>query len=497
VNTPSAVNRRRFLKLAGLGAAALVSPRAAAGGQAGRRPNFIFILTDDQGWADSHFNGHPYLKTPTLDRLAREGSWFKQFYVANPVCSPSRTAFMTSHYPARHLVHGHFATTQLNKARCMPDWLDPGAATLPRLLKEAGYATGHFGKWHLGSGPGAPLPAAYGIDDSKTVNSNGPALGGAGAEEKDPYFRAKSTAMIVDEAIRFVTANKDKPFYLNVWTLLPHAPLNPTPEQLKVYEDLTPSASDPGFGQWMQKYLAAAKDLRSQMRIFCASVTNLDAELGRLLKALDDLGLAQGTLIFYSSDNGPEDYHIGNAANAGVGSTGPLRARKRSLYEGGVRTPCLVRWPGRVAAGRVDEQSVLASVDFLPSVCRLAGAAVPETVKPDGEDTSDIWLGKSRPRTRPIFWEWLFAVAGDQSYLPPPLAVRDGQWKLLTGPDRKRAELYDIPKDPAEDKNVAGEHPDVVERLSAEVLAWQKTLPESPLRTSGQAKMPPAAKKGK
>jgi arylsulfatase A-like enzyme len=182
------------------------------------------------------------------------------------VCSPSRTAFLTSHFPARHEVHGHFATHDLNAARNMPDWLDAGVPTLPRLLKDAGYATGHFGKWHLGSGPGAPTPTAYGIDDHKTVDSSGPALAGEG---KDPYFRAKSTRMIVDETIRFVRANKDKPFYVNVWTLLPHAPLNPTPEQLKVYEGLTPSASDPAFGCWRaatNRFVAQASTSRTCRR---------------------------------------------------------------------------------------------------------------------------------------------------------------------------------------------------------------------------------------
>jgi len=283
---------------------------------------------------------------------------------------------------------------------------------------------------------------------------------------------------------------------VNVWTLLPHAPLKPTPEQLKVYEGLEPNASDPAFGEWMQKYLGVAKDLRSQMQTFCASLTNLDEEIGRLLKALDDLGLAENTVIVYSSDNGPEDYRIGNAANAGVGSTGPLRARKRSLYEGGVRTPLLVRWPGRVPAGRVDEESVIAAVDFLPTVCRLAGVTVDaEKIKPDGEDVSDILFGKPRLRRTPILWEWLFEVAGDPAYFAPRLAIREGPWKLMINPDRSRVELYDIPNDPAEKANVAGQHADVVERLAAKVLAWQKSLPESALRAAGGLRTPPAKRK--
>lgn len=447
-----------------------------------KRPNIIFILTDDQGWADAHFAGHPYVKTPHLDKLASQSAWFRQFYVAATVCSPSRTAFMTSHSPARHFVHGHFAEHAANAAREMPDWLDPKVATLPRLLKSAGYATAHFGKWHLGSGPGAPTPDAYGIDVSKVVNGPGDQLG----DEKEPYFRARSTALIVDETIKFIREHRDRPFYANVWTLLPHAPLKPTPEQLKLYEDLAPKPTDPGFGPWMQKYLANAKDLKAQMQVFCASLTDLDTQLGRLFAALDEMKLTEDTLIFYSSDNGAEDYRIGNAANAGVGNTGPLRARKRSMYEGGIRTFGLLRWPGHVSPGRVDEQSVIGGVDFLPTICKLAGVAVPADVKPDGEDVSDIWLGAPRARTKPLHWEWLFRVQGED-YTPPMLAVREGAWKLFVNHDGSGAQLFNIPKDIGEEHDVAAEHADIVTALKSKAIAWAKTLPPSPARDRATA----------
>jgi N-acetylgalactosamine-6-sulfatase len=446
----------------------------------GRRPNVIFILTDDQGWNDAHFAGHPYVKTPNLDKFASQSTWFRQFYVAATVCSPSRTAFMTSHSPARHFVHGHFSTHDQNAARSMPDWLDPKTATLASLLKGAGYATAHFGKWHLGSGPGAPEPSAYGFDVSKTVNANGPQLGDEG---KDPYFRAKSTELIVDETIKFIREQKGQPFYANVWTLLPHAKLNPTPEQLAVYADLAPSASDPAFGPWMQKYLGEAKDLKSQMQVFCASLTDLDTQLGRLFAALDEMKLAEDTIIFYSSDNGAEDYRIGNASNGGVGNTGPLRARKRSMYEGGIRTFGLLRWPGHVAAGRRDETSVIGGVDFLPTICKLTGVNLPENLRPDGEDASDIWLGKPRPRTKPMHWEWLFNVQG-ADYTPPMLTVRDGDWKLFVNHNGTDPQLFNIPNDIGEEHDLAEANPEVVKSLSAKALAWAKSLPTSPARDS-------------
>jgi N-acetylgalactosamine-6-sulfatase len=327
------------------------------------------------------------------------------------------------------------------------------------------------------------------------VNSNGPQLGD---EANDPYFRAKSTALIVDETIRFIKQHKDESFYANVWTLLPHAALKPTPEQLKEYEGLAPKADDPAFGPWMRKYLARAKDLRSQMQVFCASLTDLDTQLGRLFAALDELKLADNTLVFFSSDNGPEDYRISNASNAGVGNTGPLRARKRSMYEGGIRTFGLVRWPGHVAAGRVDETSVIGGVDFLPTICKLAGVDVPAALKPDGEDVSDVWLGSSRARTRPLHWEWLFNVQGaGDGYMPPMLAIRDGEWKLFVNHDGGKAQLYNIPKDAGEEHDVAAANPDIVRSLAGKVIAWQKALPPSEARDRVIATGQPQDRPGK
>jgi N-acetylgalactosamine-6-sulfatase len=199
--------------------------------------------------------------------------------------------------------------------------------------------------------------------------------------------------------------------------------------------------------------------------------------------------LADNTIIFFSSDNGPEDYRIGNAANAGVGSAGPLRARKRSMYEGGIRTFGLVRWPGHVPAGRRDETSVTGGVDFLPTVCKLAGVEVPASIQPDGEDVSDIWLGASRPRGRPLHWEWLFNVAGGREggYMPPMLAVRDGDWKLFVNHNGTGAQLYNIPKDAGEEHDVAAAHSAIVKALTAKAVEWSQSLPPSKARDDFRA----------
>jgi len=475
------MNARRLIITFGLMLAAGPASQAA---DAARKPNVIFLLTDDQGWGDAAGWGHPYYKTPNLDRLTCEGRRFGQFYVSNPVCSPSRAAFMTGRYPARLRIHGHFATHALNEARVMPDWLDPKVMTVTRHLQAAGYVTGHFGKWHLGSGPGAPEPGAYGVDKHVTLVSNGPQL-----REKDakpePHWWGKSTGIIMDHAIAFLRENKDRPFYLNIWTLVPHATLDPTPEQLAVYKDLDPRPDHPAFGKWTQDYFKAARDLRSQMQVFGAAITDLDTQVGRLLDALRELGLEENTVLFLSSDNGPEDYHIGNAANAGVGSPGPYRGRKRSIYEGGVRQPLVVRWPGTIKTGVYDETSVVGAVDFLPTVCALTGTKLPADAKLDGEDMSDVLLrDQTRPRHGPLFWEWRSKVFGNPDFIPPPIAVRDGPWKLLTNRDGGQVELYDIPSDPAETTNLAAAHPEVVARLTRLALDWKATLPpgeEKPL----------------
>ena len=487
-------SRRHFLKVLGLGAGCLaVRQSQAARGTSGKasRPNFIFFFTDDQGWEDLGCFGHPYLKTPNIDKLARDGMRFEQFYVCNPVCSPSRTAFMTGHYPARHHIHRHLASRAHNARNKMPDYLDPKAPNVTSVLKQAGYVTGHFGKWHLGSLKGAPEPGRYGIDEYRTLVGVGPGWDRNGNRTpsdlalksynsctiKDRLW-THSAHLFVDEAVAFLKKHKDKPFYLNLWMMLPHAPNRPTAKQLAKYSGLKARPED--FKSWMRQYAARAKNLEQQMKTYCAVVSSIDKAFGRLMDKLDELKLTDNTLVFFTSDNGPEDYHIGNVRNSGMGSPGRFRGRKRSLYEGGVRMPCIARWPGRVPAGKVDKTSVIAAVDWLPTVCGLAGVKLPD-IKPDGEDISDVLQGKGignkRARKKPLFWEWRGGIAGNQEYRPPTLAIRDGDWKLFANADGGRKELYNIPKDPEERHNVAGRKPDVTARLLPKLLAWKKTLP--------------------
>lgn len=425
------------------------------------RPNFIFILADDLGWGDLACFGNDLILTPSLDQLAEEGTRFTQFYVASAVCSPTRAAFMTGIFPARLRIHRFIGGHDSNKAAGMPDWLDPTVPMITDVFQSAGYATGHFGKWNLGSCCGAPDPGEYGIDDHVTWGSSGPGF----PQQGDEFFRAESTRYIVDEVIEFIEENQDRPFYVNVWTLLPHGPLNPTEEQLEVYEDLAPNVPWVGARQ-----------------IYYASVTAMDEQIGRLMDKLDELGLAENTVVVFTSDNGPAHPYASSESHSGVGSAGPFRGGKGSLYEGGVRMPLIVRWPGHVAAGAVDNDSVIADVDFLPTFASLAGVVPFFGLQLDGENVSDMLLGFPRPRTTPILWEWRFHPGRPPIHWKAPmLGIRSANWKLLLNPDWSRVELYDVVADPKQVDNLADVNPEVVELLSAEALAWQASLPPGPV----------------
>ncbi len=445
------------------------------------KPNIIFLFADDLGWGDMGCYGNGVIKTPNLDKMASQGILFTQFYVSGSVCSPSRAAIMTGKYPARLSIHGHFATTDLNKKRDMPDYLDPKEVTLMRLLKGNGYLTGHFGKWHLGGGPAAPLPDAYGIDSFRIASGSD----AAGEKDLDIWSaknRPVSSKLVVDETMRFLDGrDKKKPFYLNVWFSDPHATLNPSEEQMEPYRGTGPGKSIPH---------------RGATEIYYATVTEMDKQIGRLLDYLQAQGLAENTIIIFSSDNGPEDIHISNASHSGVGNAGPFRGRKRSLYEGGVRVPFLVRWPKGAPAGKVDTTSVIAGVDFIPTLCKITGTKLPANTQLDGEDMSASFRGTPTLRSQPLMWEWRFRVFGEPFHRSPMLSIRQGNWKLLINPDRSRVELYDIPRDPTEMNNLAARHPDVVKELSAKVVAWQQTLPKGQVDAdAGKNNWPwPAAK---
>lgn len=438
--------------------ALVLAPASLAADAARPRPNIVFIFADDWGWGDVSCHGNEWLATPHLDRLAGEGIDFRQFNVLNPVCSPSRAAVMTGHYPARYCIHEHFASPEQNRRRGMPDWLDAQAPSLPRLLKQAGYRTAHFGKWHLTNreAKGAPRPEEYGYDEAKVFNG--------GAEW--PAAAVQATA---DDTVAFIAANAGRPFFVNVWLHESHTPHVPTRESLTRWQHLP-----------------------ERRRVYAAAITDGDDAVGKILAALQAAGVEENTLVMFSSDNGPESpspkepatMRDGDASISGydttcsVGETGGLRGRKRSLFEGGVRVPFLVRWPGRAPAGLKNDTTVLTAVDLLPTLCAATGVDLPAGYRGDGENLLAALDGKLVQRTRPVYWQWRGKADGPDLW--PRLAVRDGDWKLVLDPAADRAELYDLGHDRGETKNVAAAHPDVVARLSALTIAWRDSLPERP-----------------
>lgn len=422
-------------------------------------PNIIFVLTDDMGYGDLGCYGGRFAPTPNLDRMAREGIRFTQFYSASPICSPSRTGATTGLFPARCQITSYMQTRAGNRACEQVDFLSTRFPSLARTLKAAGYATGHFGKWHMGGGrdvTDAPKFAAYGFDEhASTWESPQPHPDITATDwiwsPQDKVKRWDRTAFFVDQALDFLRRHKDQPCYVNVWPDDTHTPWVPSGERLSEY----PNGPE-------------------EERKFRAVLDEYDRQIGRLLAGLKTLGIDQRTLVLFTSDNGPlPTFQARRAAG--------LRGSKLSLYEGGIRMPCLVRWPGHTPAGRLNEQTVLGTVDLFPTFCKLAGVALPD-VAFDGEDLSAAILGETPTRRKPLLWEYgrndksfAYPKGGDRS---PKLAVRDGQWKLLVNADGSRMELYDMQTDARETTNLATQHADIARRLAEPLLEWRKSLPK-------------------
>jgi len=425
-----------------------------------QRPNILFILTDDMGWGDLSSFGNKEMATPNIDRLAKEGTRFTQFYVASPICSPSRVAYLTGTFPARWRINDYLHERTGNKAHDCADWLDPKAPTVARTLHDAGYATAHFGKWHMGGGrdvQDAPWPKQYGFDEHH-VNCEGcgPRIDTYGSAKPAPVedkmlARYEFTRFWADKAIDFMRRHKAGPFFVDLWPQDVHTPHVPDPEEL------------PFVSQTPEPH-----------RNFNAVLRRYDQEVGRVLDFLKAEGLEQNTLVIFASDNGPEPSFQRQRA-------GGLRGMKWSLYEGGIREPLLIRWPDHVPVGKTDSTTVLGSVDLFPTICALTGVAMPKDLACDGFDASAAWRGTPMERDKSLFWEYgrkadyLFPT--EPAARSPNLAVRDGKWKLLINADGTGAELYDLDADPNESNDLASKRPDEAARLSAAVIAWRKSLP--------------------
>lgn len=451
----------------------LLSPAASLSAAEPRsRPNVVMLLIDDMGWGDFSCFGNKDAATPNIDRLAAEGIRFSQFYVNSPICSPSRCALTTGQYPQRWRITSYLNNRADNARRGVADWLDPRAATLPRLLQQAGYATGHFGKWHLGGQrdvDNAPLITTYGFDRSLTnFEGMGPKLLPLTLKPGDTVAgriwedavrlgspvtwmqRSEITTGFIDAALAFIddAAREKKPFYINLWPDDVHSPFWPP------------------VAQWRD----------NKRGLYLAVLEAMDRQFGKLFDRLRaDPALRDNTLLLVCSDNGPE---------AGAGSAGPFRGGKATLYEGGVRSPLIAWGPGLLAknsAGTHNATSVFAAFDLVPSLLSLAGVAVPRDVKFDGENVLPALLGRSAAtRAAPLMWRrppdrktWPPAVTEPQ----PDLAIREGDWKLLCNYDGAKPQLYHLATDAGEKNNVAAEHAALTARLTAAATAWHRALP--------------------
>ncbi len=435
-------------------------------------PNFIVVFIDDMGWGDFSCFGNQDAKTPNVDRLAAEGLRFSQFYVNAPICSPSRCALMTGQYPHRWRITSFLNNRADNERRGVAQWLDPQAPTLARLLQKHGYATGHFGKWHLGGQrdvDDAPPISDYGFDESLTnfegmgpkllpltlkPGDDQPAKIWEDAERLGKPFtwmqRSKITSGFIDAAIPFIdrAAQDRKPFYVNLWPDDVHGP------------------SWPPVDKWAD----------GKRGLYLSVLQEMDRQLGRLFDHVrSSPTLRDNTLILICSDNGPEP---------GAGSAGPFRGTKATLYEGGTRSPLVVWGPGIVAAdkqGTHNESSIFAAFDLVPSIMALAKVESPSNVTLDGENMAQTITGFAQAsRIKPIFWrrppDRKTATPNSEELLPD-LAMREGNWKFLCDYDGSNPQLYDLGSDLAETTNIASKNPDVVARLQSSVLVWHQSMP--------------------
>ena len=472
---------------------------------ASKKPNVVFILADDLGWKDTSLYGSTFYETPNIDRLAKRGMLFTQAYAASPLCSPTRGSILTGLYPGRigittprcHEPAVRLEATLAAKGAPYQRALQVVSAsrlkteyyTLAEALHDDGYVTGHFGKWHLGEEPYSPLEQGFDVD---VPHYSGP--GPAGSYQGPWKFPPKLNFIgqpgeniedrIAEEAIKFLKTNKDKPFYLNYWAFSVHGPWDSKPEVVEKYRD------------------KAKPDSAQRNPVYGAMVETLDKNVGKLLDTLDELKIADNTIIVFFSDNGGVDWGGGDhCLIPGYGeipatSNAPLRGGKATIYEGGTREPCVVVWPGKVKPGSQSD-ALFSSVDWYPTLLDMTGVTPKQAVKFDGVSEVPALLGKGAPRDT--------AFCYFPHYIPfrgtfPAVWVRRGDWKLIRffcdSPEQTdRFELYNLKEDLGETKNLAAEHPDKVKELDALISEHLKdinaVIPVKNPTFDPSAKMPP------
>ena len=440
MNRASGFSRRSFLKFLGAGAVTLAIPNCVnANRQTDGKPNFVIVFTDDQGYQDVGCFGSPSIKTPNLDKMAAEGMRFTDFYSAASICSPSRASLMTGCYPPRvGITKVLFPNDNIG--------LNPEELTIADILRQQGYATACIGKWHLGHLPEFlpmnngfdyyfGIPYSNDMDGVKGRNKgldrawrlkdyslwNVPLMRGEYIIER-PAIQTTLIERYTDEAVKFISTNKHKPFFLYLPHTMPHIPLFVSDE---FYDG----------------------DVKMAYKV---TIEQIDSSVGRVLGALKDAGVDKNTLVVFTSDNGPwlSMKHHGGCAL-------PLRDGKFSTYEGGMREPCIMRWPAKIPAGTVCDE-VCGTIDLLPTFAKLAGAEIPADRVIDGKDI--LLLMQGRPDAGSPH-EAYFYYNGNNLQ-----AVRSGKWKLRRA--ENNIELYDLEADIGEKINLADKHPEIAKKLS-------------------------------
>jgi arylsulfatase A len=424
----------------------------------GRRPNIIFLLVDDMGWRDLSCQGSRFYRTPNIDRLAAQSLRFDHAYAACPVCSPTRASILTGRYPATLNLTDYIPGRYQPYARLLSptiNWHLPlDEHTVAQMMKEAGYVTGHVGKWHLGRGD--YTSPRYGFDH---------------VVEKAPSDNDKMTSGLTSEAIRFIETHQDKPFFLYFAHYAVHLKIEAKPELIEKYRGLM-RPDDP-----------------QDNPAYAAMIEHLDTSVGRLMDRLDELGLAEDTVLIFFSDNGGLLEHQGTRITSNL----PLRGGKGMLYEGGIREPLFVRYPRLIQAGRTCSVPVT-SVDFLPTMLDLAAAKVQPRNRLDGVSLMPLLAGRGMLSERALYWHY-----PHYHHEKPSGALRQGRHKLIEWFEDGRLELFDLIDDPGETNNLALAMPALASGLQTQLAHWRRMVgarmptvnPDfDPLRTEEQV-VPP------
>jgi len=445
------MNRRDFLKVTGLGLVSMTLPSfpsSAVDAGLKKKPNVIFILIDDMGQRDIGCYGSKYYESPNIDKLAAEGMRFTDGYAACPVCSPTRASIMTGKYPARlHLtdwIAGHVNPKAKLK---IPDWtkyLPLEETTIAEELKKAGYVTASIGKWHLG-GTGY-LPEQQGFDDNVAGDNHG---------HPPSYFTPFKLSLqdgpsgeyltdrLGNEALKFIEKNKDNPFFMYFPNYAVHTPL-------QAKKDIT------------DKYLVKGLPAKGQNgATYAAMIQSVDENVGRIMKKLNELGIADNTIIFFMSDNGGLESVTSNA---------PLRAGKGTLYEGGIREPWIVKWPGTIKPGSTCNVPVI-STDFFSTILEMVGAAPAGAKTLDGLSIVPLLKGTGSIQRDALYWHY-----PHYHITTPGGAIRCGDFKLIEYYEDGKLELYDLSKDLSETTDLAAKMPEKAAELRKKLDDWRKSV---------------------